>query len=167
VDVADVPDVAGVLAAAGRARAAGAEIVVASLHCCREYEHDPTAAQEEAVRTLLASPDVDLVVGHHAHVVQPVERIDGEWVAYGLGNHLAEHATRGYPTEDSVAVRFTFSRGADGRFTVSRAEAVPLRIDRRPDAVQVVPADPATSARVAEVLDRRGAVAAGLAVVPG
>ncbi|MBB3081973.1 CapA family protein [Geodermatophilus sabuli] len=167
VDVADVPDVDGVLAAAARARAAGAEIVVASLHCCREYEHEPTAAQEEAVRTLLASPDVDLVLGHHAHVVQPFERIDGEWAAYGLGNHLAEHATRGFPTEDSVAARFTFTRGADGRFAVSRAEAVPLRIDRRPDRVQVAPADPATAARVAEVLDRRGAVAAGLAIVPG
>ena len=107
------------LAAAARARAAGAEVVVASLHCCLEYEHDPTEAQVAAVRALLASPDVDLVLGHHAHVVQPFERIDGEWVAYGLGNHIAEHSTRGYPTEDSVMARFTFTRGDDGRFTVT------------------------------------------------
>ncbi|MGK5111966.1 CapA family protein [Geodermatophilus sp. CPCC 205506] len=167
VDVADVPDVGGVLAAAARARAAGAQIVVASLHCCAEYDHEPTAAQEQAVRALLASPDVDLVLGHHAHVVQPFERIDGEWVAYGLGNHLAEHSTRGYATEDSVAARFTFTRGGDGRFTVTRAEAVPLLIDRRPDEVQVVPADPATFERVAAVLDRRGARAAGLEIVAG
>jgi poly-gamma-glutamate synthesis protein (capsule biosynthesis protein) len=33
--------------------------------------------------------------------------------------------------------------------------------------VQVVPADPATFDRVAEVLDRRGAVASGLGIVPG
>ena len=37
-------------------------VVVASLHCCLEYDNDPTAAQEDAVRTLLASPDVDLVL---------------------------------------------------------------------------------------------------------
>ncbi|WP_309233018.1 CapA family protein [Blastococcus sp. TML/C7B] len=167
VDVAAVPDVDGMLAAASRARAAGADVVVASLHCCREYEQDPTDEQVAAVRTLLASPDVDLVLGHHAHVVQPFERIDGEWVAYGLGNHLAEHSTRGYPTEDSVAARFTFTRGPDGRFTVSRAEAVPLRIEIAEDGVRVVPADPASAARIAEVLDRRGARAAGLEVLPG
>ena len=167
VDVAPVPDVDGLLAAAARARAAGAEVVVASLHCCLEYRHDPTDAQAAAVRALLASPDIDLVLGHHAHVVQPFEQIAGEWVAYGLGNHVAEHATRGYPTEDSVMARFTFTRGADGRFTVTTAEAVPLRIELGADQVTVRPADPVTSDRVAEVLDRRGAVAAGLDIVPG
>jgi poly-gamma-glutamate synthesis protein (capsule biosynthesis protein) len=167
VDVVDVPDVAPVLAAAARARAAGADVVVASLHCCLEYEHDPTEAQVTAVRALLASPDIDLVLGHHAHVVQPVELIDGEWAAYGLGNHIAEHSTRGYATEDSVLARFTFTRGDDGRFTVTTAEAVPLAIELGQGAVRVVPADPATFDRVAGVLDRRGAVAAGLDIVPG
>ena len=167
VDLADVPDVSGVLAGAAAARTAGAEVVVVSLHCCREYDHEPTAEQEAAVRTLLASPDVDLVLGHHAHVVQPFEQVGGEWVAYGLGNHLAQHATRGYDTEDSVIARFTFTRGDDGRFAVSRAEAVPVRIDLGEDAVRLLPADPATAARVAAVLDARGAVAAGLEIVPG
>jgi poly-gamma-glutamate capsule biosynthesis protein CapA/YwtB (metallophosphatase superfamily) len=167
VDVAPVPDVDGLLAAAARARAAGAEVVVASLHCCVEYRHDPTDAQAAAVRALLASPDIDLVLGHHAHVVQPFEQIAGEWVAYGLGNHVAEHATRGYPTEDSVMARFTFTRGADGRFTVTTAQAVPLRIELGADGVTVRPADPATADRVTEVLDRRGAVAAGLDIVRG
>jgi poly-gamma-glutamate capsule biosynthesis protein CapA/YwtB (metallophosphatase superfamily) len=167
VDVVDVPDVAPVLAAAARARAAGADVVVASLHCCVEYRRDPTEAQVAAVRALLASPDIDLVLGHHAHVVQPVELIEGEWAAYGLGNHLAEHSTRGYPTEDSVLARFTFTRGSDGRFTVTRAEAVPLQIVLGADEVTVQPADRATYDRVAGVLDRRGAVAAGLAVVTG
>jgi poly-gamma-glutamate synthesis protein (capsule biosynthesis protein) len=165
VDVAEVPDVEGVLAAARRAREAGAEVVVASLHCCLEYQHEPTPEQVAASRALLASPDVDLVLGHHAHVVQPFERIDGEWVAYGLGNHLAEHATRGYATEDSVIARFTFTRADGGRFSVSAAEAVPVRIDLGADAVRLLPADPATTARVTEVLSSRGAAGAGLAVV--
>jgi poly-gamma-glutamate capsule biosynthesis protein CapA/YwtB (metallophosphatase superfamily) len=166
VDVVDVPDVTPMIEAAARARAAGAEVVVASLHCCLEYDHDPTDAQVAAVRALLASPDVDLVLGHHAHVVQPFELIEGEWAAFGLGNHLAEHATRGYPTEDSVMARFTFTGGDDGRLTVTRAEAVPLRIELGAGTVTVRPADPATFERVTAVLDRRGAVAAGLSVVP-
>jgi poly-gamma-glutamate capsule biosynthesis protein CapA/YwtB (metallophosphatase superfamily) len=166
VDVAEVPDVSGMLAAAARVRAAGAAVVVASLHCCIEYRNDPTDAQVAAVEALLASPDVDLVIGHHAHVVQPFERIAGEWAAYGLGNHIAEHAARGHPTEDSVAARFTFTRGDDGRFRVSRAEAVPLTIDLGADRVTVRPADAETFDRVSEVLGRRGGVATGLSVAP-
>ena len=166
VSVADVPDVAGMLAAAARARAAGAQVVIASLHCCVEYQHDPTDAQVAAVRKLLASPDIDLVLGHHAHVVQPFEDIGGKWVAYGLGNFVAEMARQGDPY-DEVAARFTFTAGADGRFTVTKAEAVPLHLDVLDGRVRVDPADPATFRRVAEVLGRRGAVAAGLAVVPG
>jgi poly-gamma-glutamate synthesis protein (capsule biosynthesis protein) len=167
VDLVAVPDVERTLAAARQAREAGAEVVVASLHCCLEYQHQPTEAQEAAVRALIGSPDVDLVLGHHAHVVQPFESIDGEWVAYGLGNHLAEHATRGYATEDSVIARFTFTRGPDGRFAVSTAEAVPVRIDLGASAVSLQPADPATADRVTEVLLSRGAAADGLSVVAG
>jgi poly-gamma-glutamate synthesis protein (capsule biosynthesis protein) len=166
IDVVEVPDVEPLLRAAARARAAGADVVVASLHCCLEYDNDATPAQEEAVRALLASPDVDLVLGHHAHVVQPFLQVDGEWAALGLGNHIAEHATRGYPTEDSVLARFTVTEGADGRFAVASAEAVPLQIVRGADAVTVRPADRATSARVSEVLGRLGALDAGLRIVP-
>lgn len=166
VSVADVPDVDGMLAAAARARAAGAQVVIASLHCCAEYGHDPTDAQVAAVRTLLASPDIDLVLGHHAHVVQPFEQIGGAWVAYGLGNFVAEMARQGDPY-DEVAARFTFTARPDGRFAVTRAEAVPLHVDVVDGRVQVVPADPAAFQRVAEVLARRGAVAAGLGIVPG
>ena len=166
VDLDPVPEVTGLLAAARRARAAGAQVVVASLHCCVEYQHDPTPAQVAAVHTLLASPDIDLVIGHHAHVVQPFEQIGGKWVAYGLGNFVAEMARQGDPYDEVVA-RFTFTRGADGRFTVSKAEAIPLHVDVGPTAVRVVPAGPASFDRTSAVLGRRGAMAAGLRVVAG
>lgn len=169
------PDVSGLVEDAARARRAGADVVIASVHCCAEYLHDPTRAQTRIAEALLASPDVDLVLGHHAHVVQPFEKIGGEWVAYGLGNHIAEQARPGDgETEDSVIARFTFTRGADGRFTVTRAEAIPTRIDLGSRAVTVIPtggrggaADAASYARVAEILGRRGAVADGLVIASG
>jgi len=166
VSIAPVPDVSVLLAAAARAKAAGAQVVIASLHCCVEYEHDPTDAQVAAVHTLLASPDIDLVIGHHAHVVQPFERINGKWVAYGLGNFVAQMARQGDPY-DEVAARFTFTRGQNGRFAVTTAEAIPLHLQVGATSDQVVPADPAAVARVSAVLGRRGALAAGLRIVPG
>src|SRR5690606_1769482 len=63
-----------VLAEARRARTAGAQIVIASLHWGTEYQQRPNSMQVDLARTLLASPDIDLILGHHAHVVQPFER---------------------------------------------------------------------------------------------
>ena len=157
------------LAAAARVRQDGADIVIASVHCCVEYLHDPTSAQIDIARALLTSPDVDLVLGHHAHVVQPFEQINGNWVAYGLGNHLAQQGSG--ETEDSVIGRFTFTRGSDGRFAVSRAEAIPTRIDLRNGPVRIVNTAALRGLhadsydRVVEILNRRGAAAAGLLIV--
>jgi poly-gamma-glutamate synthesis protein (capsule biosynthesis protein) len=66
-----------------------------------------------------------------------------------------------------VAARFTFTRGRDERFTVTKAEAIPLHLDVGAGSVRVDPADPATFDRVAEVLRRRGATTAGLDIVAG
>jgi poly-gamma-glutamate capsule biosynthesis protein CapA/YwtB (metallophosphatase superfamily) len=161
------PQVEVMLAEAHAARAAGAQIVIASVHCCTEYTTDPTAAQVAIATALLASPDVDLVVGHHAHVVQPFERIGGKWVAYGLGNQIAEQNPQA--TRDSVIARFTFTRGPDGRYTVSTAEAIPTAIQPAGDGLTVIPTRPGDPAyqRVAAVVDRRGGADAGLLITPG
>jgi poly-gamma-glutamate capsule biosynthesis protein CapA/YwtB (metallophosphatase superfamily) len=159
------PTVGDMLAEAAAARRAGADVVIASVHCCTEYQADPTPAQLRIAAALLGSPDVDLVIGHHAHVVQPLERINGKWVAYGLGNHVAQQA--GPATNDSVITRFTFARGSDGHFTTTAAEAIPTRIRQADDAVVVAPTPPgdASYQRVVQVLERRGAAGAGLRIV--
>jgi poly-gamma-glutamate synthesis protein (capsule biosynthesis protein) len=152
------------LADAARARAAGAEVVIASVHCCTEYDSEPSPAQVAIAQALLASPDVDLVLGHHAHVVQPFERIGGKWVAFGLGNHIAQQIRP--VTYDSVIARFTFTRGPDGRYAVSTAEAIPTHIQPAGDGLAVVPTHSGEPAyeRVAEVVTRRGGADAGLLV---
>jgi poly-gamma-glutamate synthesis protein (capsule biosynthesis protein) len=161
------PQVEGILADAAHARAAGADVVIASVHCCTEYQPDPTAAQVTIAQTLLASPDVDLLLGHHAHVVQPFEQINGKWVAYGLGNHIAQQDLPA--TYDSVIARFTFTRGADGRYAVSTAEAIPTHIQPQGDGLTVLPTGPGDPSyeRVTEVLTGRGGADAGLVISSG
>jgi poly-gamma-glutamate synthesis protein (capsule biosynthesis protein) len=88
-------DVDALVAAARGARADGADVVVVSVHAGTEYTSAPTEAQRRVAAALAASGQVDLVIGHHAHVPQPIERLPGGpagtgmWVAYGLGNHLS------------------------------------------------------------------------------
>ena len=92
---ANIIDEARILADARRARAAGADVVVVALHWGDEYVHDPNAQQSEMAPRLIASDDIDLLLGHHAHVVQPLENVGGEWVVYGMGNLVATHSTPG------------------------------------------------------------------------
>ncbi|WP_253759269.1 CapA family protein [Hamadaea flava] len=116
---------ATILADARTAKQRGAEIVIVSLHWGTEYQHAATAEQASIARTLLASPDIDLILGHHAHVVQPFEQIGGEWVAYGHGN-LVSTQSFSADTRDGVISRFTFAESAPGQFHVVVAEALPV-----------------------------------------
>jgi poly-gamma-glutamate capsule biosynthesis protein CapA/YwtB (metallophosphatase superfamily) len=115
---------------AHRARVAGADIVIAAVHVGTEYSTSENAQQVALARALTASPDIDLVYMHHAHVVQPWTTVNQKWVLYGLGNTVAQHATntpRGY---EGATGRFTFTRGANGRFTVGKAEYIPTLVTR-------------------------------------
>jgi hypothetical protein len=139
---------AGILAEARRARADGAEIVVVSLHFGTEYEHPPNAQQVSLARTLLASPHVDLILGHHAHVVQPFEKIGEKWVAYGMGNKVAHHAEPRNANREGVLSRFTFTEISAGKWRVTKAEAIPIWMSFAPDRLINIPdalADPSTS----------------------
>lgn len=75
---------------ARRTKAAGADAVLVALHWGDEYRHEPSSYQWAVARAVTRSGDVDLVYGHHAHVVQPVRRVNGTWVAFGLGNLVAQ-----------------------------------------------------------------------------
>lgn len=92
---ANAADVAPILDAAQDARDKGADIVISSVHCCVEYTTQPTDTQVSIVSQIAESGLVDLYVGHHAHVPQPIRRIDGGpggkgmWAAYGLGNFIS------------------------------------------------------------------------------
>lgn len=125
-------DPAAILDAARRARAAGAHVVIVSLHWGIEYQHKPTDEQKQIARTLLADPAVDLIVGHHAHVTQPFERVNGKWVVYGMGNLVARHDEPRGSTEEGMIARFRFTRDGAGRWSVTTAEYVPTYVDLGP-----------------------------------
>jgi poly-gamma-glutamate synthesis protein (capsule biosynthesis protein) len=114
-----------IIAEAGRARAAGADLVVVAIHAGTEYETEPSSEQVAAAETLLADPAIDLVYGHHAHVVQPLQKIDGKWVIYGLGNMIASHETPIDATREGLLVRVSFSQDKAGAWTTSDVAWVP------------------------------------------
>ena len=93
VNLIDVP---AMVAQAAAARAAGADLVVASMHCCVEYQTDPDRrAGRDRPGASPTRACSTCVIGHHAHVPQPVAHLtggprgEGMWVAYGLGNYVS------------------------------------------------------------------------------
>lgn len=120
-------DTERIRADAASARSSGAELVVVSLHWGTEYRHDPDAYQRTVADHLLPSPDIDLVIGHHAHVVQPVELVEGTYVVWGLGNQISNQSQA--PRRDGLTVVATANAGWDGRWRVSGIEAVPTWVE--------------------------------------
>jgi len=118
-------DVPTIKAMAKKARDAGADIVVVSCHWGTEYSSKLNDQQREVAPQLLADSNIDLLLGHHAHVVQPMEQHNGKWVAYGLGNLIAAHREPTSPKAEGLLVRFTFKRSGD-RWTTAAAEYAPL-----------------------------------------
>lgn len=173
-------DPAAIKEAARKAREAQADIVVLSLHWGTEYKHLPNADQERWAKEVLAGPEVDLVLGHHAHSVQALEQIGEKWVAYGLGNQVARPSEGVDKSREGVMLRVTMTERAPGVWRATKVEAIPtwtewtpkVRIVELPKAAQ----DQARSAsarkttqatldRIAGYLRLRGADRGGLVVV--
>ncbi|MGH3628005.1 MAG: CapA family protein [Sciscionella sp.] len=125
-------DVTTILQAARAAKKAGAKVVILSLHWGIEDHHAATAKQRRMAKKLLDDPAVDLIIGCHAHVVQPFEKINGKWVVYGMGNLVARHDDPLGTTEEGVLARFHFARNDSGGYTVDKAQYIPTLIELTP-----------------------------------
>ena len=71
-----------------RARAAGAEFLVAYCHWGEEWDFSPSEHQRAAAHDLIDS-GVDLVIGSHGHVLQGPEVYRGRLIAYSLGSLIS------------------------------------------------------------------------------
>jgi poly-gamma-glutamate capsule biosynthesis protein CapA/YwtB (metallophosphatase superfamily) len=128
-----IQQAAGIIAAAHRARQADADVVVVSLHWGQEYIWTPTKEQTALAEALLASPDIDLILGTHVHVVQPCQTLQDKLVFYGLGNSLSNQSSQvdsnlKPQTQDGMIATVTVSRDASGKVTDS-ATYQPTSVD--------------------------------------
>ena len=151
------------LAAAGRivrdarrARRAGARAVIVNLHWGTEYRHAPDPFQSTLARALARSGAITAVVGQHAHVVQPIRRIDGMPVVFGEGNLLSNQtpACCAPGSQDGMLVRLRLRVGA-GRARVARIDYVPTWV-RHPDYTVVRAAPGSASWRRTVAVAGRG-----------
>ena len=127
-------DIPRILADAREARTLGAQAVVLSLHWGNEDSAVPTEQQRQWANELTISGEIDLIVGSHSHVLQPIEQINGVWVMFGLGNFLTNMPTKSARPEegqDGAIVTLTMTRAANNRVTVSQPVVYPTWVDKR------------------------------------
>ncbi|MFK8024274.1 MAG: CapA family protein [Ilumatobacter sp.] len=154
------------------ARGLGAEVVVVSMHWGTEKVTEPNDQQRTVAAAITASGEVDLVVGHHAHVLQPIEQVNGKWVAYGLSNVLSNLPVNdAWPaaSQDAAVVEFAIAVDHAGHVTIGTPVVTPTWVDKNNGwvirDVRAALADPASSdgrrADLERSLERTMAVVGG------
>jgi len=103
-----------------RAARRRADIVVVSLHWGIEYARQPQESQRRIARRLIDA-GADLVIGHHTHTPQPVERYGRGLIAYSLGNFVFDPAGEG--GRNGIVLQCTLTRRGVASFA-----ALPVRI---------------------------------------
>ncbi len=63
------------------------DVLIVSFHWGDEYMLLPNYFQKEYGRKIIDA-GADLIIGHHPHVIQPVENYNNGWIAYSLGNFV-------------------------------------------------------------------------------
>jgi poly-gamma-glutamate synthesis protein (capsule biosynthesis protein) len=115
-----------------------ADVVIVSVHWGNEYQHTPTKRQRDIAQALVAA-GCDVILGHHPHVLQPVEIVECNGrkalVAFSMGNFISnqdrmyradQFPVAGGDNRDGAALKVRFEQrpGVDGREHVVLAEVV-------------------------------------------
>ena len=149
-------------------QAAGAEATVVYLHWGEEYKWktgEGPNANQTAMAQKLCDMGVDVIVGGHPHVVQPVDLLtsgtDAEHktiVLYSMGNAVSnqrkEEMQQSEPTghtEDGVLFCVTFAKYSDGSVFVDSAELIPTWVNMHANSgsteYNILPLEESTAAQ--------------------
>ena len=126
-------------------RAAGAEVVIAFPHWGKEYVRTPDDSQKKYAKQL-AQAGVDIIIGSHSHMVQPMgyQTVATEnggsrqvFTMFSMGNFISDHIVQ--YTDNGVILDFTVNEHEDGTFTCDSVGYIPTYTWKQDGAVRVLP----------------------------
>ena len=125
-------------------RDAGAEVIIAWPHWGAEYVREPDSSQKKYAKQL-AEAGVDIIIGSHAHEVQPMGfqsvTVDGVekqvLTMFCMGNFISDHVIQ--YTDNGLILDFTVNEQPGGRFTVDNVGYIPTYTWKQDGAVKVLP----------------------------
>lgn len=94
-------------------------IVVANIHWGTELATKPSDWQTQTARELVDA-GADLIIGHHPHVLQGIEKYKGVYIAYSLGNFsFGGNSKANYPETVILRAVFEVDAGEVGQCSIS------------------------------------------------
>jgi len=84
------------------------DFVIVSLHAGIEYTDKPNDSQVNFAHAAIDA-GADLVIGHHPHVVQTMEKYKGKYIFYSLGNFVFDQP-QSQETKEGLAIKVYFAK---------------------------------------------------------
>ena len=123
-------------------KAQGADCTVFYMHWGNEYKLSPNEHQKTMAQKL-CNMGIDVIVGGHPHVIQPVSLLRAEGgehttvCLYSMGNAVSNQrreeltglCTTGH-TEDGLLFSYTFDKYSDGTVTLSSVDVIPIWVNK-------------------------------------
>jgi len=98
------------------AKAAGAEVIIVAMHWGEEYTNEEIYSQQ-VIAEYLASLGVNVIIGSHPHVVEPIKYIGNTLVIYSLGNFISNQLVLGINPGTGLFVGVDIIKNDDGTIT--------------------------------------------------
>lgn len=107
IDALDETEAAKLENVIGSVKSLGAQLVIVSIHWGEEKDTAPNDTQTELAHKAIDA-GADLVLGTHPHVLQGIEKYNGKYIAYSLGN-FCFGGNNNPADKDTVIYRQTFT----------------------------------------------------------
>ncbi len=122
-------------------RQAGAHYIIASYHWGPEYVPAPSKDQIAAANGALEA-GVDAIIGHHPHILQPMEILQKgdkeQFIAWSLGNFVSGQRTT--PRERTVVLALDIATDDHGKLGLVRVSVAPVWVDMvRGERIRLLP----------------------------
>ena len=114
------------------AKSQNADVIIGCMHWGIEYQTTPNDEQEDLADFLFEN-GVDIILGNHPHVLQPMEKrsvtlADGTvkdcFVVYALGNFICDQNSEN--TRNSIILNLDITKNADGKISIDKVDYVPI-----------------------------------------
>lgn len=125
-----------------------AQIIIVAFHWGSEKATQPDEIQQALAHTAIDC-GADLVVGHHPHVLQGIEKYNGKYIVYSLGNFC--FGGNSAPSDmDTMIFRQTFTVTQDGVLDDDQIDIIPCTISSEPyyNNYQPTPAEGTEAERI-------------------
>ena len=121
------------------AKSQNADVIIACMHWGIEYQTTQNAEQEELANFLFQN-GVDIILGNHPHVLQPMEKktitledgtVKGCFVIYAFGNFICDQNAEN--TRSSIILNMDITKNTNGKISIDNIDYVPTYMYKNPN----------------------------------